>query len=142
MAAWASAQAMKLLPTPVGPLRSRLWWDSTQPAWARLRTRPRSRPRGTRKSRSSTLAGWRRRAALRRVARRRLSRTATSRSTSRPSRSSKLSSWYWLCSKLLAQGLGHAGQAHQAELRDGLVDQHGSGLDAVVVGAAHVLVLE
>ena len=53
---WPRAQASQLLPTPVGPVSSKPCRARIQPQPASLRKSPRSRPRATRKSTSSTLA--------------------------------------------------------------------------------------
>ncbi len=45
-AAWARAQTGQLLPTPVGPVRIRLWPAATHPPEAREATAGRSRPPG------------------------------------------------------------------------------------------------
>ncbi len=50
----ASAQAKKLFPHPVGPVTSTLWCSLTHAPWAKPKMTERSRPRGARKSMSST----------------------------------------------------------------------------------------
>ena len=57
----------------------------------------------------------------------RCSRAVHSASTSRPSRSSKLSSGYWDDWALLGDGLGHPGQFHGVHLFQGLFNEHERG---------------
>ena len=87
-ALWPRAQAIQLLPTPVGPVTKSPSARSIQSPATSFWNSARSMPRGVRKSMSSTTAFCRKAANLRRVASRLVSRSAASRSTIRPSRSS------------------------------------------------------
>ncbi len=131
------AQAIHDFPTPVGLLISTGWPSRIHRQVVSDWNRPRSRPRGVRRSTSSTAAACRYFAMRSRREARALSRAVTSRSIIRPSQSSRArsSAADWFCISVKASAVASS-LAQFSCCRDKLLANHGRA--KIKIGSVHV----
>ena len=123
-ALWPSAQAIQLLPMPVGPVMSKFCLRPIQSPSTSLAKNARSMPRGARRSTSSTTAVCRSEANFRRAMSRLFSRSVASRSIMQAEPLLEGERGDIGLALLIIEGLGHAGEPEREQAFVGVVGEH------------------